>query len=102
MLDTVANGNVITSSIIGDKVRTKLDGEVEISSAVGQPIFDSSSSNNLIVSELIWAIVDLNSVDNKNRSFDVVLGWPIFEQKVVEIDYENKNVVMHQSMYSFP
>ena len=50
------------------------------------------------ISNLIWDNVSLLSIDYNKPSFDIILGWIAFENKIVEIDYEKSILVIHNTM----
>lgn len=102
LFDTGADAVVITSSLIGDKVSVKLDGDVENEGSDGISNIETSSSNKLEIDYLNWEDVFLLAIDYENPSFDGVLGWVAFEDKVLELDYENKRFIIHNSMETVP
>ncbi|OIQ21109.1 MAG: hypothetical protein BM557_04980 [Flavobacterium sp. MedPE-SWcel] len=97
LFDTGANAVVVVSSLIGKEVQLKLDGEVDNNGSDGSQIVPTSSDNQLEVLDLNWDGLNILSIDYQAPSFDVVLGWIAFENKIVEIDYEKKYLVIHQS-----
>ncbi|MGL4631769.1 MAG: aspartyl protease family protein [Leadbetterella sp.] len=62
---------------------------------------EKSSNNKISISSLTWESVPLIAIDYKPKSsfpFDVVLGWLIFENKIVEINYETQQIILHNSL----
>jgi predicted aspartyl protease len=102
LFDTGANAIVITSDLIGNKVNLELDGEVGNEGADGNQTVSTSSSNLLEIEDLNWDGVEIISIDYKNPSFDGVLGWIAFEDKIVEIDYDKNELIIHQSINTVP
>ncbi|MEM8846804.1 MAG: aspartyl protease family protein [Bacteroidota bacterium] len=98
IFDTGANAIVITSSLIGNQVVLELDGESENKGSDGTHTVKTSSSNQLEIENLNWDDVSILSIDYQNRSFEGVLGWIAFENKIVEIDYENSILIIHKSL----
>ena len=96
--DTGANAVVVTSKLIGNKVNIKLDGKLDNNGSDGVHTVATSSSNELEIGDLNWKNVKLLSIDYQNPSFDVVLGWVAFENKIVEIDYDKSLLIIHKSM----
>jgi hypothetical protein len=47
---------------------------------------------------LKWENVSILSIDYQKPSFDAVLGWIAFENKIIEIDYEKNVMIIHQSL----
>lgn len=97
LFDTGANAVVITSSLIGEKVQLQLDGEVSNNGSDGNHTVQTSSGNYLEVSDLNWDDVKLLAIDYQQRTFDMVLGWVAFENKIVEINYDKKCLIIHKS-----
>lgn len=98
LFDTGAGSCVITSSLINKKVHLTIDGSQENGGADGVAIVDKSAKNTLEISNLKWENVSLLSIDYQNPSFDLVLGWIAFENKIVEIDYEKNILIIHQAL----
>ena len=88
LFDTGAGACVITSSIINKKVNIIVDGSTKNTGTDGTSIVGTSAKNTIEISNLIWDNVSLLSIDYDKRSFDIILGWIAFENKIVEIDYE--------------
>ncbi|KGL59042.1 aspartyl protease family protein [Polaribacter sp. Hel1_85] len=102
LFDTGADAIVITSSVIGSKVNLELDGETENIGSDGSKLIRTSSNNILEIAHLNWDNIELVSIDYKNRPFDGIIGWIPFENKIVEIDYEKKNLIIHKSINTIP
>lgn len=102
LFDTGASAIVIASKLIGNKVTLELDGTTKNEGSDGTQTVVTSSSNKLKIGNLNWDKVKLLSINYQTLDFDVVLGWIAFENKIVEIDYENKILIIHQSMKTVP
>lgn len=102
IFDTGANAIVITSKLIGNKVNLKLDGNTINSGSDGTSSIETSSSNHLKIAHLNWDNVNLLSIDYQGRNFDGVLGWIVFENKIIELDYEKQLLIIHQSINTIP
>ena len=98
LFDTGANSCVITSSIINQKVNLTIDGSAENGGADGKAVVGTSSKNTIEINDLKWENVSILSIDYQKPSFDAVLGWIAFENKIVEIDYEKNVMIIHQSL----
>ena len=102
LFDTGANAIVIVSKLIGDKVNLELDGKTENGGSDGSHTVETSSSNKLEIENLNWDNVELLSIDYQKPSFDGVLGWIAFENKIVEINYDKNLLIVHKSMETVP
>ncbi|MDN3677606.1 retropepsin-like aspartic protease [Flavobacterium paronense] len=84
----------------GQKIaKIKLDGQTDGEGTSGFTVDQTSSSNLLQLSALKWKNLSLTYIDYKGAiNTDGVLGYNIFEDKVVEIDYEKKLLIIHSEM----
>nr|WP_314492571.1 aspartyl protease family protein [uncultured Chryseobacterium sp.] len=99
IFDTGAGISVITQSLIETKkVNVKLDGDQKNTGTDGVSTVKKSSGNVFEIGSLKWSNVPLLSIDYKGFPFDMVLGWVAFEDKVVELNYETNNLIIHNSL----
>ena len=98
IFDTGANSFAITSSLIGEQVAMKLDGTIVNNGTDGSSIKQTSSGNTVEVGNLVWENIKFTSIDYKNLDFDIVMGWTAFADKIVEINYDKKILVIHPSL----
>lgn len=84
----------------GQKIASiKLDGQTDGEGSSGFTVEQTSSSNHLQLSSLNWKNLSLTYIDYKGSiNTDGVLGYNIFEDKVVEIDYEKSLLIIHSKM----
>ncbi len=102
LFDTGAGDNAVTASLIGNKVSMKMDGTILNTGFDGQSQLQTSSSNVLAIGNLTWKKASMLAIDYKGFPFDVVLSWTLFEDKMVEIDYEAKRMIVHNLPYTIP
>lgn len=96
LVDTGADGLAI-SRAIGPKASVVIDDRTENTGSDGVTTMDYSTRNDVEIGGLhtrMGAVV----VDYRNRPFDAVLGWKFFEGKVVEIDFDRRQLVVHRSL----
>lgn len=98
LFDTGAGACVITSSLVNKKVKMTIDGSTKNTGADGINVVETSSKNTIEINNLVWKDVPLLSIDYQKPTFDLVLGWIAFENKIVEIDYEKSILVIHNSI----
>lgn len=98
IFDTGASSNVVTSSLIGEKVQLKLDGEQKNGGSDGIAAVKTSSSNQLEINGLVWNDVNFLAINYQGEKFDGVLGWTEFENKIVEINYDRKVLIIYDSI----
>lgn len=96
LVDTGADGLAISRSIV-PKASVVIDDRTENTGSDGVTTLDYSTRNDVEIGGLhtrMGAVV----VDYRKRPFDAVLGWKFFEGKVVEIDYDRQQLVVHRNM----
>jgi predicted aspartyl protease len=80
-------------------VQLNLDGQTDNEGSSGFTVEQTSSSNHLQLSLLNWNNLPLLYIDYQNSiNTDGVIGFNIFEDKVVEIDYEKNILIVHSQM----
>lgn len=84
----------------GQKIaKLKLSGQSDNEGASGFTIEKTSSSNHLQLSNLNWKNLPITYIDYQGSiNTDGVIGYNIFEDKVVEIDYEKSLLIIHNEM----
>ena len=98
LFDTGANAVVLESSLVGNKVEVDFDGQTENNGADGTHTVETSTNNTLKIHDLIWDEVQLLSIGFNDSDCDVVLGWNIFHGKIVELNYDEMALIIHQDM----
>lgn len=96
LVDTGADGLAISRAIV-PKASVVIDDRTENTGSDGVTTMDYSTRNDVEIGGLhtrMGAVV----VDYRNRPFDAVLGWKFFEGKVVEIDFDRQQLVVHRSL----
>lgn len=84
----------------GQKIaKLNLDGQTDNEGSSGFTVEKTSSANHLKLSLLNWRKLPLLFIDYQGSiNTDGVLGYNIFEDKVVEIDYEKGILIIHSKM----
>lgn len=100
LFDTGANALVISSRLVGEKVTMTMDGQQENNGSDGNHTVETSSGNKLEVGQLNWENVSLLSIDYSY--LNGVVGWVVFENKIVEINYDLNLLLIHRSMETVP
>ena len=70
------------------------DGEISIKNTDGTNTEASSSRNRLEIGGLKWDSVPLVQVRNLDSDDDMIIGNSLFRDKIIEIDYERKVMIM--------
>lgn len=99
LFDTGAGALVVTSAVVASqRVQLHHNGQTMNAGADGQRAVPTSSGNTLEVAGLRWSNVSLLTIDYAGAAFDGVLGWVAFENRIVEIDYEHRYLVVHDRL----
>lgn len=72
----------------------KFDGSISVQNSDGTHNQPSSSKNLLEIAGLRWAQVPLVQVANLDDAEDMIIGNALFRDKIVEIDYEKKIMII--------
>ncbi|MCW3466969.1 aspartyl protease family protein [Chitinophaga nivalis] len=96
--DLGAGGNIIKKGSL-DKIKLKFDGKTILINSDGRHEVPTSSKNTLTVGSMRWE----NNItwvvgDNMDRGEDGLLGNSLFLDKVVELNYDRKIMVIHDTM----
>jgi len=98
IFDTGAGTNVITSSLVNTKVNLKIDQSVNNKGADGVSTVEKSLKNTILLQDISLENAPLVLVDYKGFPFEAVLGWIVFDDKIVEIDYDKKLLIIHSQL----
>ncbi len=98
--DLGAGGNIIKKGSI-DKVKMNFDGKTFLINSDGRNEVPTSSKNTLAVGQMYW---DNNITfivgDNMDHGEDGLLGNTLFQNKVIELNYDRSIMVIHDTMPS--
>ena len=98
IFDTGANGMVANTSKTDSKLNLKFDGSTENIGANGTTNQKVSSSNTIRIGKFQRKEEELIGIAYPNSYvFDGVIGYPFFEDYLVEINYELQKLVLHES-----
>ena len=98
IFDTGAGCVLLTEKGI-KKATVKLDGLTDNLGSTGFSIEKTSSSNHLQLSSLQWKNLPLEYIDYKGSlNADGIVGFNIFEDKVVEINYDSHLMIIHSKL----
>ena len=103
LVDTGASAVVLTAAAATrQQVPLRAAGQVLNVGADGQRAAPISAGNVLEIAGLRWPQVTLLTIDYASAAFDGVLGWVAFENRIVEIDYEKRYLVIHSQLPALP
>lgn len=96
--DLGAGGNIIKKGSV-DKVKMNFDGKTFLINSDGRNEVPTSSKNTLVVGPMQWT-KNITWVvgDNLDRGEDGLLGNTLFMDKVIELNYDRKMMVIHDTL----
>lgn len=96
-LDLGAGGTVINEVAI-KKVKINFDSKVTLRNTDGINEVDAASKNILEIGNLVWDSVSVAVARNMKPHEDLIIGNYLFKGKILEINYDKKILVIHDSL----
>lgn len=97
--DTGGTGVVLKHSSIKDKT-SLLNGKNE--NYKGENYVPLEELNTIALGNLSWDSITIYPVSLQPADTDGNFGWDLFEDKVVELDYDNNQMIVHSSFGKVP
>lgn len=79
----------------GKKVKLLYDGQIENAGFGGTQTRKVSNRNRLALGQMIWNDEAVMFVDNQADDADGIIGFNVFEDKVVEINFDDGYMIIH-------
>ena len=98
IFDTGANANVLYPSAIGKGAKLPFDGMTDNVGTGGATLRQTSRDNRLEVAGLRWEHEPFLYVEKQADRADGIVGYPVFQDKVVEFDYDRMVMVIHDAL----
>lgn len=99
LLDLNAGANVMNEYVLNkQKASVKIDGNIDNGGSDGVINVETSSNNKMSIGDLVWENVPLLIIPYGKRNFDAILSWRSFEDKIVEIDYNQNILIVHNEL----
>jgi hypothetical protein len=95
--DLGCGGSVIKKSSVA-KAKMQFDGTANLINSDGNNVVPSSSSNRLQIEQLRWEDLPFLVADNMTYREDGLLGNTLFQDKVIEINYDRSVIVIHDTL----
>jgi hypothetical protein len=92
--DLGAGGTIIKKSSV-EKVTMALDGTITLRNSDGIQQVPFASKNLLEIGNLGWDSVGIAVADNMTNREDLIVGNSLFKNKILEIDYDKRILVVH-------
>ena len=95
--DLGAGGTIVKKASV-TKARLTFDGTITLRNSDGENAVPSSSRNDLEIAGLRWSGAPIAVADNMTHREDGLIGNALFQDKVLEIDYDRMLVVVHDEL----
>lgn len=60
--------------------------------------YKSQRINQLKLGSLVWNLPNIQTANQASHGMDGRFGWRVFDEKIIEIDYDNKFIVIHNTL----
>lgn len=60
--------------------------------------YKSQRINQLKLGSLIWNLPNIQTANQASHGMDGRFGWRVFDDNIIEIDYDNKLIIIHNSL----
>jgi hypothetical protein len=95
--DLGASGGVVKKGSV-EKANLRFDGTVTLHNSDGANVVPSSSNTHLEIGHLRWDGLDFAVGDNMTHREDAIVGNSLFQDKVVEINYDQRILTIHDTL----
>jgi hypothetical protein len=95
--DLGAGGSIIKKSSV-PKANMTFDGTITLTNSDGTNVVPSSSRNRLEIADLRCEAIGFAVADNMTHREDGLIGNGLFQDKVVEIDYDRQVIAIHETL----
>lgn len=83
---------------MADDCKITWDGTAEMGSVSGSTTVKSSKNNQIQIGSLIWDSVGVFSTKHTNWGSKGIIGNNLFQDKIVELNYDNNIIVLHKTL----
>jgi hypothetical protein len=101
IFDTGADIQVLYPSALGKGARLQFDGSVNNLGTGGRTLRQTSSDNHLEVGGLAWDHERVLYIEKQADRADGIVGYPVFQDKVVELDFDRMVMIIHEALPAY-
>ncbi|MDD7888280.1 pepsin/retropepsin-like aspartic protease family protein [Flavivirga sp. 57AJ16] len=94
----LGNGGTIIKKSSVEKVKMEFDETITLHNSDGTNQVPAASTNSLEIGNLVWDSVKIAVADNMTYREDLIVGNSLFKNKIIEIDYDQKILVIHDTL----
>ncbi|WP_285057333.1 pepsin/retropepsin-like aspartic protease family protein [Pedobacter ginsengisoli] len=96
-LDLGAGGTLINKTSV-KKVKMNFDEKVNLANSDGVNLVPAASKNLLQIGNLVWDSIPIAVASNMKDYEDLLIGNSLFRDKILEINYDKKILVVHNAL----
>lgn len=98
--DLGAGGSCV-NKLSSEKLKLSFDSKVMVDNSQGVNEARRSSGNELTIGDFTWLGVPLVEVGNMKAHEDLIVGNGLFRNKIIEIDYDKKVLIVHDQLPAY-
>jgi len=95
--DDGADNTILFPSALQKGAKLRFDGSIENNGTGGTEPRKTSNTNDLAISKLKWHNEQVMYVDKQIGEGDGTIGYDVFEDKIIEIDYDKRLMIIHDA-----
>jgi len=96
-LDLGAGGTLINKTSV-KKVKMNFDGQTTLANSDGVNLVPLASKNRLQIGNQVWDSIPIAVASNMKDYEDLLIGNSLFRDKMLEINYDKKILVVHDAL----
>ena len=100
IFDTGADIQVLYPSALSKGAKLQFDGSVNNAGTGGRTLRRTSSDNHLEIGGLAWDHERVLFIEKQADRADGIVGYPVFQDKVVELDFDRMLMIIHEALPS--
>ncbi len=102
MFHSTASGITLTQAAVDKKLTLRADSSLNVQSWGGSANARYSEGNSLTIGKMKWDSMTIFTNENSGAGTDGKFGYDLFESKIIEIDYNNKWMLIHTQLPKIP
>jgi hypothetical protein len=97
--DDGADNTILFPSALQKGAKLEFDGSIENRAGGGTETRKTSNVNSLEISKLKWRNEQVMYVDKQIGEGDGTIGYDVFEDKIIEMDYDKQLMIIHDGSF---
>jgi hypothetical protein len=97
--DDGADNTILFPSALQKGAKLQFDGSIESRATGGTEIRKTSNTNDLEIAKMKWQNEQVMYVDKQIGEGDGTIGYDVFEDKIIEMDYDKQLMIIHDASF---